>query len=417
MILFSLNFGITAQDNKGIQIGQTVPDLIINNIHNYRSNAAKISDFKGKLLIIDFWTTYCGPCISMIPKMDSLQKQFRGKVQFISVTDQKEKIAMPFLESFERRNGKHFDIPVVCEDSLIKKLFPHTLIPHFVWIGTDGLVKVISSEYYVTTANIKSLIEHTEEVKYVEKKDIDTSLPLYLNGGYPRNMEYYSIFLKGLIEGTGSGTHPRKTPKSIGMAWTNATLIFMYSMCAEKVIPDLTPKRIILEACDSSKLFYQKSKLNKTDWYRENMYSVDCVVPLRDSALLYSTMLANLNRYTGYQGTIEKRRVKYLSLYSMSDKQPFKTKGDVHEYIAKKGFPVKMRNVPIEIFVDWLNRLDEHTPTVINNTQYVGKVDIDIQSGSFDLASLKNILEKQGLGLKETTGEIDMLIIHENKLE
>ncbi len=70
---------------KGIQIGQQVPDLLLTNLHNYRdkqgnlSSSAKISDFKGKLLILDFWATWCSPCVAMIPKMDSLQQEFKDK--------------------------------------------------------------------------------------------------------------------------------------------------------------------------------------------------------------------------------------------------------------------------------------------------------------------------------------------------
>ncbi|MGB4400563.1 MAG: TlpA disulfide reductase family protein, partial [Daejeonella sp.] len=69
-----------------LKIGDKVPDVTINNISNYKSTSAKLSDFKGKLLILDFWATWCAPCIAMIPKMDSLEKAFEGKVAFLSVT-------------------------------------------------------------------------------------------------------------------------------------------------------------------------------------------------------------------------------------------------------------------------------------------------------------------------------------------
>jgi thiol-disulfide isomerase/thioredoxin len=36
--------------------------------------------FNGKLMILDFWATWCGACISKFPKLDSLQKKYADKL-------------------------------------------------------------------------------------------------------------------------------------------------------------------------------------------------------------------------------------------------------------------------------------------------------------------------------------------------
>ncbi len=43
----------------------------------------KISDFRGKVVIMDFWATWCPPCRKEIPHFIEIQKEFQGKVQFI----------------------------------------------------------------------------------------------------------------------------------------------------------------------------------------------------------------------------------------------------------------------------------------------------------------------------------------------
>src|SRR5258708_1011584 len=39
----------------------------------------KLSDFKGKVVVLDFWATWCGPCRMEIPGFVELQKQYRDK--------------------------------------------------------------------------------------------------------------------------------------------------------------------------------------------------------------------------------------------------------------------------------------------------------------------------------------------------
>jgi cytochrome c biogenesis protein CcmG/thiol:disulfide interchange protein DsbE len=51
----------------------------------------KLSDFKGKVRIVDFWATWCPPCREEIPDFISLQKEFKGKgLEIIGVSVDRE---------------------------------------------------------------------------------------------------------------------------------------------------------------------------------------------------------------------------------------------------------------------------------------------------------------------------------------
>jgi thiol-disulfide isomerase/thioredoxin len=71
-------------------------------------SGAKISmkDLKGKVVVIDFWATWCGPCVAEMPKMKSLYAEYKDKgVEFIGVSlDQKEG-GLEKVKEFVHREG------------------------------------------------------------------------------------------------------------------------------------------------------------------------------------------------------------------------------------------------------------------------------------------------------------------------
>ncbi|HCR48182.1 MAG TPA: TlpA family protein disulfide reductase [Bacteroidetes bacterium] len=46
----------------------------------------RLSDHKGKVVILNFWATWCGPCVKEIPDLIGLQHRYKGKIQVIGVS-------------------------------------------------------------------------------------------------------------------------------------------------------------------------------------------------------------------------------------------------------------------------------------------------------------------------------------------
>ena len=55
-------------------INEIAPDF---NLQNIYGDFVKLSNLKGKIVIIDFWATWCTPCISSFPTMDRLVNQYK----------------------------------------------------------------------------------------------------------------------------------------------------------------------------------------------------------------------------------------------------------------------------------------------------------------------------------------------------
>ena len=59
------------------------PELQVTNWIN--APAATLASLKGKIVVLDFWATWCGPCIASIPHTNELAEKFKDKVVIIGV--------------------------------------------------------------------------------------------------------------------------------------------------------------------------------------------------------------------------------------------------------------------------------------------------------------------------------------------
>ncbi|PZP51495.1 MAG: hypothetical protein DI598_03110 [Pseudopedobacter saltans] len=144
---------IRAQDMRPLSIGDTVPDLVLHNVINYKDSVIRLSDFKDKLVILDFWATWCGNCVAAFPKMEDLQRQFGDSIQIIAVGYEPRKKIADFLQ--KRKHSAYAHLPFVTLDTTLIKLFPHRLLPHEIWIDCRRRFLLPSDDYAVTSTNIK----------------------------------------------------------------------------------------------------------------------------------------------------------------------------------------------------------------------------------------------------------------------
>lgn len=154
--------------NGGVIIGDSVPkwfwDLELKFVeHPHHIKTTKLNRYRGQLLVIDFWATWCKPCVESIDKWEALHKDFLNEVAIIALHsfDFPEK-AKPFADK------RKWTIPIAISnsDSLINRLFFTSYRFGQVWIKDDKLIAIPISKS-VTKENIIKVIlnkDHTIEM-------------------------------------------------------------------------------------------------------------------------------------------------------------------------------------------------------------------------------------------------------------
>lgn len=77
-------------------------------IRNGEGQPAKLSDLKGKPLLVNLWATWCVPCIKELPTLDALAAREAGKLQVVVVNEDLEgaRVVTPFLQKRPLRTLK-----------------------------------------------------------------------------------------------------------------------------------------------------------------------------------------------------------------------------------------------------------------------------------------------------------------------
>jgi len=77
-------------------IGQPAPDFSTKDIHG---NAFSLSELKGKVVVLNFWATWCGPCRAELPALSDFYGQYKGQgVVVVGVSDEEPDTVRPFAE-------------------------------------------------------------------------------------------------------------------------------------------------------------------------------------------------------------------------------------------------------------------------------------------------------------------------------
>lgn len=137
-------------------IGEEAP---IFNVASLDNSDIKFSNeyFKGKYLFIDFWATWCGPCVREMPHLHDAYEKYKGKIEFLSFSLDKR------VDKIGDFRGKKWKMPwnhsflVGGFGNMIARRFKVKSIPKPILIGPDG--KIIAEGSSLRGANLMNTLK------------------------------------------------------------------------------------------------------------------------------------------------------------------------------------------------------------------------------------------------------------------
>jgi len=102
----------------------------------------KLSDYSGKVLIVDLWATWCGPCRQEIPHLIQMANEYKSKgVEVIGLTNEDPAIATEQVKAFSKQFNINYPIGWADMNMQVGLMNGRNGIPQTLIIGRDGKVK------------------------------------------------------------------------------------------------------------------------------------------------------------------------------------------------------------------------------------------------------------------------------------
>lgn len=100
------------------------------------SNEITFNQFKGKVIFVNFWATWCPPCIAEMPSLEDLYKDYKNDVVFLFVANDDPKKVTKFIAD------KSYSHPVYYQLTEVPKELLSTLLPTTYIINKQGEIVV-----------------------------------------------------------------------------------------------------------------------------------------------------------------------------------------------------------------------------------------------------------------------------------
>ncbi len=170
----------TYETSKSLKPGDLAPDFTLDKVLNAPvGTVAQLKALRGQVVILEFWATWCAPCVGAFPHLNELVDKFKDDpVRFISITDEPESIVSKCLRKRPLSGWVALD-----PGNSIGKRYGVEGIPHTIVIDKEGNIASITSPFALTESLIKEVLAgekvavDSEFYAYEEENDEEAGPP------------------------------------------------------------------------------------------------------------------------------------------------------------------------------------------------------------------------------------------------
>ena len=121
-----------------LQPGLPAPDFVFPGLDG---KMVSLADYKGKVVFLNIWATWCPPCREEMPSMENLYKELRGEdfeILAVSIDTSGAKVVAPFVKEY------HLSFPILLDPKgATKSLYGTTGVPESFIINKEGRIEQI----------------------------------------------------------------------------------------------------------------------------------------------------------------------------------------------------------------------------------------------------------------------------------
>jgi peroxiredoxin len=134
-IAFSVASCKKAERSRAVEEGKA-PDFTL---HDMSGKKVTLSEFRGKVVLVEFWATWCPPCKDAVPEMNKVYEKYKGQnVEVLAISvDQGSDVASK-VRSFVKENRVNY--PVLIDDKKVNVSYGVGNVPVAFVIDKQGKV-------------------------------------------------------------------------------------------------------------------------------------------------------------------------------------------------------------------------------------------------------------------------------------
>lgn len=332
------------------------------------------------LTILNFWGTWCSPCIPEMDSLSSLQQRNRGRLRVIAISNE----PLPRLTAYLKRKPsglwlasdtaaywyRQFALDYVGQAALVDARGRVLAV-----VRTDSIDQHMI-DHAIKGEPIRSSGETGSQAADGFDTDPATAMRITLEGYRPNT--------------TPMGkTYPTGPFKNRRLSWINVGPSILY--------------KDVFDIHSEKQVVYEGTAANAA-----GRYCFDIVVPEEQRDSLHKLAQAVLNILLPVKGRLEKRTLDVYAL-QLGPELKIRASDSSGATVAYSGEGFDGTGIPIKTFVDYLsNELDL---PVIDETNMKGRYDIHTENVLRSRADVTAGVEKLGLRLEKVKREIDVLVL------
>ncbi len=170
IIIFACLLFAQVNAQTTVKVNEKAPEILVT---DWIQNAPVDKDLTGKFIVLEFWATWCGPCIAAVPHLNELQKEFnRPDLYFISMTDEQVPVAERILKRISFSSVVVTDTSKQTQKNYGDSANGLTFIPITILIDKEGIIKWTGFPDMLTKKIMTEFIAGKELKPMEEPKEI-----------------------------------------------------------------------------------------------------------------------------------------------------------------------------------------------------------------------------------------------------